>query len=302
VTTSSPDLFVGDSDSVLANASDPDGDVLAYTWTSTCGRIVGSGATVDLDTAGADPGPCTVTARVTDGFHPPAECAITIGVRERPNVCPTVSLDASETEVCAAADRVVTVTAPASDPDGGPGPLSYEWSMPDGSLLRTDDPRVELDTIQYEARVVTVSVKVSDGDPSCAATASVSVAVSACTPPPEIVLFEPFVFRPGDVGLDAEAKRVLDDVALRFESDPTLRLVVDGHSSKGERSGVAFDREESVRTYLVDEKRIDLRRIIVRSFDDTCPSADPARNRRVEVYIVPEGRSEDEIKKKCSGA
>ena len=76
---------IGDSIALTANASDPDGDVLAYTWSATCGRIVGSGANVTFDATGVPEGTCTVTVQASDGFNPPVECtALVINVRARP--------------------------------------------------------------------------------------------------------------------------------------------------------------------------------------------------------------------------
>ncbi len=50
-----------------ANASDPDGDTLLYTYSTTGGRIVGDGPNATLDLTGAQPGTYTVTVEVDDG-------------------------------------------------------------------------------------------------------------------------------------------------------------------------------------------------------------------------------------------
>jgi flagellar motor protein MotB len=77
-------------------------------------------------------------------------------------------------------------------------------------------------------------------------------------------------------------------------------LVIDGHSDKGERKGIAQLRAENARNYLVNEKGIDPNRIVVRSFDDRCPMSDSNQNRRVELNLLPEGRTVDEIQKNCT--
>ena len=108
-------------------------------------------------------------------------------------------------------------------------------------------------------------------------------------------------FKRNNARVDNACKSILDDVATRMQSDPTLQLVVDGHSDTGERAGIALKRAENVRDYLVNEKGIDANRIMVRSFDDKCPAGDATANRRVEMYLVPQGRTADEITKDCVG-
>jgi len=72
-----------------ATASDPDGDPLTYTWSSGAGRIAGSGAEANLDTAGIKPGDCVpVTVRVSDGRGGTAEATTRVCVQEPPKPKP----------------------------------------------------------------------------------------------------------------------------------------------------------------------------------------------------------------------
>lgn len=76
------EIAPGESVRVRATASDPDGDPLTYTWTTSAGRIVGTGAEVTLDTTGvAAPATITVTVRVSDGRGGTAEssCSVRLG-------------------------------------------------------------------------------------------------------------------------------------------------------------------------------------------------------------------------------
>jgi hypothetical protein len=75
------EIGIGESVSLIANAADPSGDVLSYTWTTTGGHIEGSGSSVTFDATELDPGEYVVTAQVNDGFGHTAECSITITVR-----------------------------------------------------------------------------------------------------------------------------------------------------------------------------------------------------------------------------
>ena len=58
-----------DSTSVTVNtvAVDPEGDVLTYNYTTSAGRVVGTGASVSWDLSGVAPGSYTITAGVDDG-------------------------------------------------------------------------------------------------------------------------------------------------------------------------------------------------------------------------------------------
>jgi len=72
----------GESVRVRANASDADGDTLTYEWSTTAGRIVGSGASVTFESAGMAPGSsATITVRVSDGRGGTATSTCSVRVR-----------------------------------------------------------------------------------------------------------------------------------------------------------------------------------------------------------------------------
>ena len=196
--------------------------------------------------------------------------------------------------------EVVTFTATATDPDNGPGPITYTWAATRGAL-QGSGAVVTLDTTGLEPGPVTVTVSVSDGDPNCVDTESVTINIAAPAPA-EIVGLTPCFFARNTARVNNECKAILDDVALRMQQDPRVVLAMDGHSDGGERRGVALGRAENVRDYLVNERGVDANRVIVRSFDDKCPRAERNQNRRVELWLVPEGRTVDEIRKDCPGA
>jgi outer membrane protein OmpA-like peptidoglycan-associated protein len=76
------ELLVGETTPCTATASDPDGDPLTYTWTSSAGKLTGSGAQTTLDSAGvACDGSVTVTVTVSDGRGGTASANDTVRVK-----------------------------------------------------------------------------------------------------------------------------------------------------------------------------------------------------------------------------
>ena len=86
-------------------------------------------------------------------------------------------------------------------------------------------------------------------------------------------------------------------MASRLRQDPRSTVVIIGHADKGERTPevIARKRAEAVKRYLAGSAASTTSRISVRSAGsgkplDTGTSASArARNRRVEVILVPEG-------------
>jgi outer membrane protein OmpA-like peptidoglycan-associated protein len=97
-------------------------------------------------------------------------------------------------------------------------------------------------------------------------------------------------------------KACLDDMAQRLKADPRARVIVIGHADSHEIAPdkIAGQRAEAVKQYVVQERGIEVSRLTVRSAAATKPLdngldvAAQARNRRVEVWFVPEGAKEPE--------
>jgi outer membrane protein OmpA-like peptidoglycan-associated protein len=77
-------VLIGERVRINAVASDPDGDPLTYGWRTNGGQIVGSGASVQLDTTGLSAGRYTVTGRVDDGRGGAADCSTSVDVQAPP--------------------------------------------------------------------------------------------------------------------------------------------------------------------------------------------------------------------------
>ncbi|HEY6332823.1 MAG TPA: OmpA family protein [Blastocatellia bacterium] len=281
--------------------------------------VSGTGASVDVPTGALACGTYSVTSSVratVPAVDCPTDCVTTgtttcntsFTITEPP--CPAISCSATANPTTVKPGERVTLNVTGQ----GEGNLSYSWSTSAGTLSSTTGSEVTLDTTGVAPGTITVTVntntdKTHCGDAcpggSCAVTVAVSTPeqvpvspISPCGP-----IFFPF----NSARINNEHKACLDEIALRLQQDPRSSLVVDGHRDSSERVGISLTRANNARDYLVNEKGIDAARITVRNYGDTCPheSGDPALNRRVEFWLLPEGATMagvDSLKKCAAGS
>ncbi len=90
---------VGEAVTLTGNGASPQDRPLTYEWSASGGQIVGTGATVRLDTTGASPGTITVLGTVFDDRGLSADCSVSITTVAPPPPLPppdTVRLDSCE--------------------------------------------------------------------------------------------------------------------------------------------------------------------------------------------------------------
>jgi RHS repeat-associated protein len=165
---------------VLANDSDPDGDILTVTVSTppTHGTaIVNGNGTVTYTPASGFAGADGFTYAVSDGFGGIASAGVTITVTNV-NDPPTVTLNASPQT--GAAPLAVTFTAAAADPDNDS--LTYTWDFGDGVVITG----AASESHTYAAAgTFTAKVTVSDGALSASATTTVTVNPAGTSLPPD---------------------------------------------------------------------------------------------------------------------
>ena len=156
---------------VTTTATDAENDVLTYNYTVSGGRIVGTGASVQWDLSGLQPGSYTITAGVDDG------CGL-CGQTRTETVRVVECTDCETPCVCA----VIDVTSPAgitapgdamtftANVTGGTAPnLTYNWTVSAGTIESGQGtPSITVRTNRDMANTtVTATVDVGGQDPAC---------------------------------------------------------------------------------------------------------------------------------------
>src|SRR6202453_1152238 len=276
-------VMEGSNESVAATASATDANnrPLNYTWTASGGNITGTGPYVRWDSTGLGAGNYNLSARVDNGAGHNASCSTSVAVRPKPApVVPTMSCTANPSTVNAG--ERPTITAVVNDASGTP--LTYTWQANAGQIIGTG-ASVQLDTSGLAPGTYTVTGRAENGVHS-ACDCSTTVTVQAPPPAPEASKINECSFALNSARADNVCKRVLDDVAVRLQSDPKAKVVVVGSADAKERGAqkLAAERAASAKKYLIDKKTVDASRVDVRT--DTSAGKE---GRRVEIILVPEG-------------
>jgi len=189
--------------------------------------------------------------------------------------------------------ETVNVTASASDPEGDP--LTYEWSASTGKVTgNMTTAAFDFSGAQPPANA-TITVKVSDNHGNTA-TSDCAVAMAAPPPKAEAVSCLASGFPSNASRITNVDKACLDDVAQRLSTDPRATVTIIGYADSRERSAqrIGQQRADAVKAYLT-ERGVESSRITVKSAAATNPveigtdASALSRNRRVEVWFVPEG-------------
>jgi len=153
---------------IRANAVDPDGDVLKYSWTSSGGKLSGQDATATFDATGVAPGKYTVTGTVADKKHE-ATCSTEITVLKK-NYAPTVKLVPASADVT----QGDAVSFRCDGTDANNDPLTYTWTV-NGQPLAATGPQITFGTEGRNPGSYTVACSASDGEASGSASSNVTV-------------------------------------------------------------------------------------------------------------------------------
>ncbi len=274
---SSVNVTVGQSTTLRARASDPNGDALTYSWTVDGQAIPNDSAEFQFGTTGRTVGTHAVRVTVTDVDGMSASCQFQVTITRRPNTNPSCSLSLNPSEVYAGEPVTATVTASDAESD----PLTYSWTV-DGQSHAGAGNSIQVATSGMAGGPHTVGVTVRDDrGGSCNDTQTFSVR-------------EKIIVRI-DNRVDNIAKAQLDEIALKLQQNPRLRATITGHTdSRGSdtvNQRVGLRRASLLRDYLISQHQLDASRIEAQTAGSGQPVASNLtsegrqQNRRAEVEL-----------------
>ena len=272
-------VTVGNSTTLRADASDPNGDALTYAWTVNGQSVPNNNPSFEFGTTSRDSGTYVVRVTVTDVDGMSASCELRVTVKRRPNNNPNCG-SLSLTKRGVFAGETIRASLSATDPDGDR--LTYSWSADDRSQSGNQSS-LSINTTGFAGGSHTVTATARDDrGGTCTASATFSVTETA------IIQMEGT--RPDNV-----AKAQLDEIALKMEQNPRLKAVISGHTddrgSESANQRLGLRRAEALKDYLVKERGIDPGRIETASAGESQPIADNETaggrkaNRRGEVEL-----------------
>ncbi|MEO6334026.1 MAG: hypothetical protein ABIO91_03510 [Pyrinomonadaceae bacterium] len=239
--------------SVATSASDPENDVLTYSYTVSGGRIVGTGANVSWDVGGLAPGTYTVTAAVDDGCGLCGKTQTqTITIAECDCVvqcsCPSLTV----TGPAGVTERGGTMTFTANTSGGSAQNITYNWSVSSGTIDSGQGTPSITVTAPSDATNVTATVNIGlDVNCGCVTEASETAPVAE---PIGSVLVDQFGNLPND-----EIRGRLDAFFAELSNNPNnqgyiINYGTDAQITKRERlitNHIAFRNFDRSRITLV---------------------------------------------------
>lgn len=258
---------------LTANATDPDGDTLLYTYTTTGGRIVGEGPNVTLDLTGVSPGTYTTTVEVNDGCGCIAFSTATVNVVEcpAPPPCPTVTVTCADTvEV----GQPITYTANVSGGDPAVTP-TFNWTVSAGTITSGQGTNtITVDTAGTGGQSITATATVSGYPAECQGSATCTTQVTETRVARKVDQY-------GNIAFNDEKAR-LDNFAIQLQNEPGSSGLIIAYGGRRGRAGEAQARADRARDYLVNTRGVDPSRI-------TTVDGGFREELEVELWIVPTG-------------
>ncbi|GAA3749159.1 hypothetical protein [Terriglobus aquaticus] len=293
-----------------------------YTWTTTGGKLSGSGETIQIATDGLAPGTYTVNGRVMQGGHlsqqatcraefqvtGPANATATSTAPANGTALPTspansralsalpatsATSGASLTVGCTAAPAMLnpgeSATLTTSVSGNGGRSLTYSYTASAGQASGTGPTGTLNSGGAAPGDIIATCTATDTSGATGSANTTVRVidprsAAAAATQAMCTISFERDRRRPARV--DNEAKGCLDDIAINLQRDSGSELVMIGNNSTGERTDTAAERAANAKLYLTREKGVDPARISLR--------IGQAGDRSVTSTLIPAGAHYDD--------
>jgi hypothetical protein len=260
---------------------------ITYKWSSTGGKVSGTGTTGTVDTTGLAPGSYSVSATATDEKEKKnnvASCSASFTVKQP--LPPVVSCSANPTTL--AIGQPSTVTMSASDPQGWP--LTYSWKATGGQLSGSGTSATLTATSTDAGNSITITGTATDDhglSSSCTASVNVPTVSEKCTMIEDWgeCTFEKNPKKPWRV--DNDCKDVLDKLSLRLQQMPNGKLNIVGYTNQEEvihEQTLGSQRSVNVKYYLTTDgpNKVDASRVQ--------PRQGEAKGQATHFYFVPEGK------------
>lgn len=257
---------------------------LAYVWSGNGGQIFGSGAEVEIDASGLNPGVYTVAAGAQDAYKNRADCTAHFQVIVPDNALTALcTIEPEEAE----AGKSVRVKAEATDRLGQS--LRYRWITNWGAIL-PEAAEARFETANLVPGEYSVTGRVDDEwghATDCRATLTIVLP----PPPPlprELTNLAQIVFPFNGAQLGEPERQQLQKVIERMEQDADGRIQLESYAGPDEMNPekLAAARAEAVKILLVEGGASAARMQTIVGLGGRLGGV---RNRTVDVIWIPEG-------------
>jgi hypothetical protein len=259
---------------LTADAASPQGLPLRYNWSTTGGRIVGSGANTTWDFSGVQEGTYTVTVEVNSGREQDCTAFTQTAVVVRPcppPTCPSIVISCPDT---VHVGDSITFRASITNLATGITPV-YNWTVSAGTITSGQGtPSITVNTTGLAGQPVNARLSVAGFNLDCSAQCTTQIPYR-----PEPRKFDEF----GDIARDDEKAR-LDNFAIQLQQEPEAQGYIFVYTGTGRRirPDYAQKRTARIRDYLINARGVDARRLVIL---EGPPRAEPT----VELWISPSG-------------
>jgi hypothetical protein len=264
----------GQTVQLTANATDPDGDTLLYTYNVSGGRVTGEGPNVSWDLTGVQPGTYTANVEVDDGCGciSFSSVSVTIANCDRCIVpCPTVNVTCPDT-VEEGQPATFTANVTGGDPNVS---ATYNWSVSAGTITSGQGtPSITVDTTGQGGTAITATVNVGGYPPECTTQAS-------CTTTPTRRAVARLFDQYGNIAFNDEKAR-LDNFAIQLQNEPGAQGYIVAYGGRRGRAGEAQARADRAKDYMVNTRGVDPGRLVT-------VDGGYREDLTVELWIVPTG-------------
>lgn len=257
-----------------ASAVSPSGNPIRYNWTTSAGRVDGTGAAVNWDLSGVRPGYYKAFLAINSGGVDEAceafsSVAVLVKCPPQPPVCPNVSITCPDR---VALNQPVTFTSSLTGGSGNVTP-NFNWTVSGGRIIEGQGTgSIKVDTTGLAGQTLIATLSMGGYPLDCSASCSLSFPV-----PIKGKKFDEF----GDIARNDEKAR-LDNYAIELQNDPTSTAYVIVYPGQGSRSGQMQTQKNRIVDYLVNSRGFDVSRIVT-------IVGPPRSYMTVELWVVPQG-------------